>query len=175
MRRLRWPIVFAGILAGTLVALALEQLHENELDRVNGLVRVAEDKLRALGSFRLPVDAYEKDRARVEAQQRFIDEERARQRCPGVVLAALDLERRDAPVEAVVLDGTTLALVGRAESEADVEALATGLRGAAWARTVRAGSARGGGRALRFGLLATVEPPACAEAGSPAPPRVTGR
>ena len=174
MRRLRWPIVFAGILAGTLVALALEQLHENELDRVNGLVRVAERQLRDLGSFRLPVDAYEKDRARVEAQQRFIDEERARQRCPGVVLAALDLERRDAPVEALVLDGATLALVGRAESEADVEALATGLRGAAWARTVRAGSARGAGRGLRFGLLATVEPPACPQAGS-APPQVAGR
>ena len=91
-----------------------------------------------------------------------------------MVLAALDLERRDAPVEAVVLDGTTLALVGRAESEADVEALATGLRGAAWARTVRAGSARGAGRraALRpardrraAGLHASRESRAAAPAG----------
>jgi hypothetical protein len=172
MRRLRWPIVFAGILAGTLAALGIEQLHENELDRVNGLLTVAEHQLRDLGPVKLPVDVYERDRARFEAQMRFIDEERARQRCPGGVLAALDLERRDAPVEAVVLDGTTLALVGRADSEADVEALATGLRAAAWARTVRAGSARGGGRGLRFGLLARVEPPACPEAGSPAPPRV---
>jgi hypothetical protein len=40
---------------------------------------------------------------------------------------------------------------------------------------VRAGSARGGGRGLRFGLLATVEPPACPKAESPAPPRVAGR
>ena len=74
-----------------------------------------------------------------------------------------------------MLDGATLALVGRADSDAEVEALATGLRAAAWARTVRAGSARGGGRGLRFGLLATVEPPACPEAGSPAPPRLAGR
>jgi hypothetical protein len=175
MRRPRWPIVLAGILAGTLAALALEQLHENELDRVRGRLSIADQKLRELGPVKLPVDAYEKDRARFEAQQRFIEAERARQRCPGVVLAALDLERRGAPVESVVLDGEALALVGRAESEADVDALAAGVRREAWARTVRAGSARGGGRGLRFGLLATVEPPACPKAESPAPPRVAGR
>jgi hypothetical protein len=89
-------------------------------------------------------------------------------------LAALDLERRERRSRRSCSTGDA-ALVGRADSEAEVEALATGLRAAAWARTVCAGSARGGGRGLRFGLLATVEPPACPEAGSPAPPRLAGR
>ena len=176
MRRLRWPIVFAGMLAGTLVALGLEQLHLNTLHGVRDKLTVAESKLRDLGPVKIPVDAYEKDRARVEAQLKFIEEERARQRCPGLLLGALELEGR-APVESVVLDGTTLALVGEADSQANVDALAAGLRGAAWARTVRAGAARGIGRGLRFGILATVEPPPCpsAQSGDPSPPRVARR
>jgi hypothetical protein len=94
----------------------------------------------------------------------------------GLLLGALDLEGR-ATVDSVVLDGTTLALVGQADSPANVDALAAGLRGAARARTVRAGTARGSGRGLRFGILATVDPPACpaAESEAPSPPRVAGR
>ena len=177
MRGPRWPIVFAGMLAGILVAYGLEQLHLNALRDVRDKLTVAESKVRELGPVKIPVDAYEKDKARLEAQLRFIDDERKRQRCPGLVLAALDLERRGAVVESVVIDGTTLALVGQAGSQADVDALAIGLRGAPWARAVRAGSARGAGRGVRFGLLATVEPPPCPPAESPAPPprRTVGR
>jgi hypothetical protein len=172
----RWPIVFAGILTGTLIALGLEQLHLNAMHHVRDKLTVTESKLRDLGAVKVPFDAYEKDRARVEAQLKFIEQERARQRCPGLLLGALDLEGR-ATVDSVVLDGTTLALVGQADSPANVDALAAGLRGAARARTVRAGTARGSGRGLRFGILATVDPPACpaAESEAPSPPRVAGR
>jgi hypothetical protein len=161
MRSPRWPIVFAGMLAGTLAAYGLEQLHLNALHNVRDKLTVAEAKLRELSPVKTPFDAYEKDRARLDAQLRFIDDERKRQRCLAQVLAALELERRGALVESVMLDATTLALVGQAQSQADVDALATGLRGAPWARMVRAGSSRGSGRGLRFGVLATVEPPAC--------------
>jgi hypothetical protein len=176
MRSPRWPIVFAGILAGTLLAYGLEQLHLNAFRDVRDKLTVAESKVRELGPVKIPVDAYEKDRARLEEQLRFIEDERERQRCLAPVLASLDFERRGAVVESAVLDGTTLALVGRAESQADVDALATGLRGAPWARAIRAGSARGSGRSLRFGVLATVEPPACsAEAQVAASSRAAGR
>jgi hypothetical protein len=143
---------------------------------VRDKLTVAESRLRELGPVKVPMDAYEKDRARVEAQLKFIEEERARQRCPGSLLAALELEGR-APVESAVLEGTTLALVGQADSKASVDALAAGLRGAAWARAVRAGTSRGSGRGLRFGILAAVEPPACptAEREAPSSPRVTAR
>jgi len=172
----RWPIVFAGILTGTLIALGLEQLHLNALHGVRDKLTVADAKLRELGAVKIPVDAYEKDRARVEAQVKFIEQERARQRCPGALLGALDLDGR-APVESAVLDGTTLALVGQADSQANVDALSAGLRGAAWARTVRAGTTRGNGRGLRFGILVTVAPPACpaTENEAESPPRVAGR
>jgi len=166
-QRRRWPVVFGGVLVGVLAALGLELYYRSRLEDVTVRLVAADHKLRELGPVKLPVDAYEKDRARFEAQLRWIDEEKARQRCPGLVLAGLDLDRRTAPVEALSLDGTTLALVGLADSDAELKALATSVRGTPWTRVLRAGSARDG-RRLRFGLLATVEAPACPASERPA-------
>lgn len=176
MSRRAWAFVLGGVLAGVLVAAALERVYQSRLGDLAAQIAVVDQHLRERIAVKASVDAYQKDRARFEAQLRAIDEERARQRCPGLLLADLELERRSAaPVDGLTLDGTTLALVGRAESDADVKALAESVRGAKWVRAVRAGSAQGGeGHGLRYGFLVTVELPACpvlpAPAATPAAP-----
>jgi hypothetical protein len=169
MSRRAWAFVLGGVLAGALVAWALEQVYQSRLRDVQAQLAVVDQRLRERMAVKAAVDAYEKDKDRFEAQLRAIDEERARLRCPGLLLAELELDRRGAPVDGVTFEGGTLALVGRAESEAEWKALAESVRTAKWARVVRAGGALGGeGRALRFGVLAAVEPPACPVLETPA-------
>jgi len=77
-----------------------------------------------------------------------------------------------------VLDGTTLAIVGRADSEEQATALADSVRQATWARSVRASSTTardGGGKGRRFGLLASIEQPPCRAPVSPDPAPVPER
>jgi len=160
------------------VAAALEGIQKTRLAGVEVRLAVVDKRLRELAPVKAPVDSYQAAKARYEAQVRWIETERQRQRCPGVVLADLDLDRRAALVDSVALEGTTLAVVGRAESDADVSALAASVREAEWARAVRAGRRPGrgsGGDGVRFGLVATVELPPCRAPETPAPPGVTER
>ena len=161
-----WGALIAGAAAGALGAFALDRVQARALGELEGRLAVADNRLHELGAVKGPVDAYEKARARFEAQVRWIDEERARQRCPGLVVAQLELERRGSTVEALALEGGTLALVGRADSLADVDALAASLRGAGWTRSLRSGSALAAdGASRRFGLLAALEQPPCPPPG----------
>jgi hypothetical protein len=161
-----WGALVAGVAAGALGALAFDRVHARALGELEGRLAVVDNRLHELGAIKAPVDAHEKARARFEAQVRWIDEERARQRCPGLVVAQLELERRGSTVDAVVLEGGTLALVGRAESQAELDALASSLRGAGFARALRSGSAPAAdGASRRFGLLAAVEQPPCPPPG----------
>jgi len=168
MSRRAWALLAGGVLVGALGAALLESVLKARLADVETRLSAVDRRQRELAAVKAPVDAYERDRARFEEQLRAIDEERARQRCPGLLLAELALERRAALIDALSLDGTTLALVGRAESDADMKALAASLREAKWARAVRAGSAAGGpGHGLRFGFLITVDLPACPVSETP--------
>jgi len=148
MSRRAWAFVLAGVLAGALAAWALDHVYQSRLSDVQAQLAVVDQRLRERMAVKAAVDSYQRDKDRFEAQLRAIDEERARLRCPGL-----------------------LALVGRAESEADWKALAESVRAGKWARGVRAGGAAGGeGHALRFGLLASVEQPACPVLETPAAP-----
>ena len=176
MSRRAWAFVLGGVLAGVLVAAALERVYQSRLGDLAAQIAVVDQHLRERMAVKASVDAYQKDRARFEAQLRAIDEERARQRCPGLLLSDLELERRSAaPVDGLTLDGTTLALVGRAESDADVKALAESVRGAKWVRAVRAGTCSGRRRSRaplrlpRDGRAAGLSHPAgpCSPAGNP--------
>jgi hypothetical protein len=169
MSRRAWAFVLAGVLAGALGAWGLERVYQSRLRDVEAQLAVVDQRLRERAAVKTAVDGYLKQKDRYEAQLRAIDEERARLRCPGLLLAELELDRQGAPVDGMTLGGGTLALVGRAESEADWKALAESVRAAKWARAVRSGGAPGGeGRALRFGVLASVEPPACPVLATPA-------
>jgi len=169
MSRRAWAFVLAGVLTGALGAWGLERVYQSRLGDVEAQLAVVDQRLRERAAVKAAVDAYQKQKDRYEAQLRAIDEERARLRCPGLLLAELELERRGARVEGVTLEGRTLAIVGRAESEADWKTFAESVRAAKWARAVRSGGAPGGaGRPLRFGVLAAVEPPACPVLETPA-------
>jgi len=171
MSRRAWAFVLGGVLVGALAAWGLDRAYQSRLGDVQRQLAVVEQRLLERAAVKALVDAYQKDKDRFEAQLRAIDEERARQRCPGLLLAELALEGRGATVDGVTLEGGTLALVGHAASEADWKALAESVRAAKWARAVRAGGAAGGeGHALRFGLLASVEQPACPVPETPAAP-----
>jgi hypothetical protein len=170
MSGLGWGALLAGVLGGALVSTSLEGTQKNRLASTEAPLADVDQRLRELAPVQAPVAAFEAAREHFDAQVRWIEEERARQRCPGPVLAALDLGRRAPLVERVVLEGATLAVVGRAESDADVKALASAVRGEGWARSVSSASRPGRG-GLRFGLLATVELPACRAPETPVPPR----
>jgi hypothetical protein len=172
MSGLGWAALLAGVLGGALVSTSLEGMQKNRLASTEAPLADVDQRLRELAPVQAPVAAFEAAREHFDAQVRWIEEERARQRCPGQLLADLDLGRRAPLVERVALEGATLAVVGRAETEADVKALASAVRGAGWARSVSAASRPGGGRGgLRFGLLANVELPACRAPETPVPPR----
>lgn len=157
-----WGALIAGVAAGALGALGLDRVEARARGELEGRLAVVDNRLHELGPIKAPVDAYERARARFEAQVRWIDAERARQRCPGLVVGQLELERRASTIDAVVLDKGTLALVGRADSQEEVDAIASSLRGAAWTRSLRSGSAPAAdGASRRFGLLAVLEPPPC--------------
>jgi hypothetical protein len=168
-----WAALLVGVLGGALVSTSLEGIQENRLASTEAPLTDLDQRLRELAPVQAPVAAFEAAREHFDAQVRWIEEERARQRCPGPVLAALDLGRRAPLVERVVLEGATLAVVGRAESDADVKALVSAVRGKEWARSVSAASRphHSGGGGLRFGLLASVELPACRAPETPVPPR----
>lgn len=165
--------MLAGALGGALASTTLEGIQKNRLAGTEAPLAEVDQRLRELAPVQAPVDSYRAARQRLEAQVRWIEAERARQRCPGQVLADLDLGRRTPLVERLALEGTTLAVLGRAGSEADVSALAASVREESWARSVRAAGRPGksGGRALRFGLVATVELPPCRAPELPVPPR----
>lgn len=161
-----WGALMAGAAVGALGAFGLDQVQLRARGELESRVAVADERLRELAALKAPVDAYEKARARFEAQVRWIDAERARQRCLGLVVAQLELERRGSTVDAVSLEGGTLALVGRADSQSELDALASALRAAPWTRSIRSGSAPSAdGASRRFGLLAAVEPPSCPPPG----------
>jgi len=172
MKGSSWAAVLGGVVAGALVATAIERVHRSRLADVEAQLAVVDQKLREVAPVRAQIDAFEAGKAHLEAQVRWIEEERKRQRCPAAVLADLALESRPLLVDAMALDGTTLAIVGRADSEPDATALADSVRQASWARAVRASRTSGrasGGKGLRFGLLATIEQPPCRAPQSPAP------
>lgn len=172
MSRSSWAALLGGLLAGVLVAWTIEVVQRSRLGDVDTQLGVVDKRLRELAPVKLQVEAYQAQKARFEAQVRSIQEERERQRCPGLLLQDLALEA-GAEVEALALDGTTLAVVGRAASDADAAAFASAVRGANWARAVHEGRTRAAGEAgaLRVALLATVEQPRCRapEAPDPAP------
>ena len=162
-----WGALFAGAAVGALAAFGLDQVQSRARAELESRVAAVDDRLRELAAIKAPVDAHEKARVRFEAQVRWIDAERARQRCPGLVVAQLELERRGSTVDAASLEGGTLALVGRADSQAELDALAASLRAAAWARSIRSGSAPAAdGASRRFGLLVAVETPSCPPPGA---------
>lgn len=158
-----WAALVAGLGAGVLLAWGLEALQRQRVGELEAQLAVVDQRLRELAAVKVPVDAFEADRGRLETQRRRIEEQRARQRCPAALLSSLLRERGSAAVTGLALDGTTLAAVGRAGSAADVELLSTALVGAASARSLRVGTAPDGGRTggVRFGLLASVEQPPC--------------
>jgi hypothetical protein len=170
-----WPgrlALLVGILAGALASTSLEGIQNGRLMQAEAPLAEVDQRLRELAPVKAPVDSYRADRERLEEQVRWIEEARARQRCPGPVLAGLDLARRTPQIESVALEGQTLAILGRAGSEAEVEALADSVRAQDWSRSVSAAGRRGGrGRGLRFGLVATIELPACRPQEAPVPPR----
>jgi Tfp pilus assembly protein PilN len=176
MSRSGWAALLGGVVAGVLVAAAIETLQKSRLADVLAQLSVVDQRMRELAPIKKEVDAYQAQKARFEAQVRSIQEERERQRCPGLLLLDLDLQAK-AEVEAVALEGARLAVVGRAESDADVAAFAGAVREAKWARAVREGRTREGGEtgALRFALLATVEQPRCRAPETPDPAPGTGR
>ncbi len=161
--------VLGGVVAGALVAAAIDRVHQSRLADAHAQLAVVDQKLREIAPVRAQVDAFEAGKAHLEAQVRWIEEERKRQRCPGAVLADIALERWPLLVDSIALDGTTLAIVARADSEPDAKALADSVRQATWARAVRVSSCDAGGKGLRFGLLATIEQPLCRTPESPDP------
>jgi broad specificity phosphatase PhoE len=170
MSRSGWTWLLGGVVAGALVAAAIESLQKSRLADIEAQLSVVDQRLRELAPVKMEVDAYHAQKARFEAQVGAIQEEWGRQRCPGLLL--LDLEQQaKAEVEAVALEGATLAVVGRAESDADAAAFAAGVRDARWARAVHEGRARQGGvtGASRFAVLATVEQPRCRAPETPEP------
>jgi hypothetical protein len=174
MSRRAWAFVLGGLLTGALAAGALDWIQRRQLAELQAQLGVVDQRLRELAAVKVRLDDYETARGRLETQLRAIDEERARRRCPGLLLSDLDLDRKAAPVEAASLEGSELALVGRAESAADFQALLEAVRGAKWTREVRSASAPAGeGSDLRFGFLVTVEVPACPVGELPVMPAAT--
>jgi hypothetical protein len=168
-----WAALLAGVLGGALASTSLEGIQKKRLASTEAPLADVDQRLRELAPVQAPVARFEAAREHFDAQVRWIEEERARQRCPGPVLAELDLGRRAPLVERVALEGAMLAVVGRAESDADVKALASAVREEEGARSASAASRprRSGGVGLRFGLLASVELPPCRAPEMPVPAR----
>ncbi len=126
---------------------------------------VALDRLKVV---RVQVDAYQRDRGRLNQQIEWIEQERSKRKCPWP-LPGLELEGdgRGVRVDGIVVEGSTLVLSGTANRDA-VEQLATGLRGAPWAREVEAGTASP--ESSIFGLFAKVDLPRCQTAEAEATP-----
>jgi hypothetical protein len=152
-----------AVLGGLLVAaVAIAAVHvplERRKAELEGQLRQQEKTLEYLKPVRVQVDAYQVARRRLDEQVTWIKRERDRRECPWP-LPGLGLEGIPGiRIDGVVVEGSTLVLLGTADSPEAVGLLANGVRAASWAQEVQAGAARP--ERSRFGLFARVKLPAC--------------
>lgn len=120
-------------------------------------LQVQDAALRRLAVIRVQIDDFQRRRSRLDSRIETIERLRDEAVCRWP-LAGLDPSRQDgARIDGMMVEGSTLTVLGRAGDPAAVERLATEVRGAPWAQEVKAGPNAAG----TFGLFARVEAPKC--------------
>jgi hypothetical protein len=152
-----WQAVLVGLSVAIAAIAGLEApLRVRRLD-LEAKLKAQEVEVGRLTVIKVQIDGYQKRRDRLNSRIERIERLRDETVC-GWPLPGLDLSRQDAArIDGVVVEGGTLTILGTAADQAAVERLATGIRGAPWAREVKAGrSSRG-----TFGLFARLDAPKC--------------
>jgi len=150
--------VLVGLLVAAATIMALHWPLHRRRTEIEARLEQQQRELDRLRPVSGPVDAFLRQRGRLDRQVGRIEKERAR-RCP-LPLGRLDPEAvKGARIEGLVLDRSSLVVLGAADSEAALQAFASTIRGLPWAREVQDGAA--GPLPSAFGLFAAVELPPC--------------
>ena len=151
--------VLGGLLVAAVVIAALHLPLARRKAELEGQLRQQEKALEYLTPVRVQVEAYQRARRQLDEQVTWIKRERDRRVCPWP-LPGLGLDGVPGiRIDGIVVEGSTLVLLGAADSPDAVGLLANGVRAASWAQEVQAGAA--GPERSRFGLFAQVKLPAC--------------
>lgn len=169
MKRL-WAAL-GGLLVAAVAIAALHVRLEQRKAELEAQLRQQETRIEELKQVRVQVDAYQEARRRLDEQVTWIKRERDRRECPWPLPGLEPDSVTGVRIDGIVVEGSTLVLLGTADSPAAVELLANAVRGASWAQEVQAGAA--GPQRSTFGLFARVKLPACDGGGSGAAKEAT--